>query len=186
MVREGVSPWMIDNVARNAGMILGPLTMADLLSLDLLADIFESLAIYQRGVARNARESVKILKEFTSRSRLGRKAGAGLYDYKASNERADWPELGNLFAPAVSPPVPDEIESRLFVIQTIEALHAMREGIIDDAGMADLASVLGWSYPAARGGVLSYMDFIGRHEFERERSRLQEKFGDRFMMPEPG
>ena len=24
MVREGISPWMIDNVARNAGMVLGP------------------------------------------------------------------------------------------------------------------------------------------------------------------
>ena len=43
MVREGISPWMIDNVAQNAGMVLGPLTVADLMSLDLLVDIFESL-----------------------------------------------------------------------------------------------------------------------------------------------
>jgi 3-hydroxyacyl-CoA dehydrogenase / enoyl-CoA hydratase / 3-hydroxybutyryl-CoA epimerase len=183
MIREGASPWMIDNVAQNAGMILGPLTMADLMPLDLLADIFESLAIYQRGSAKDAAESVKILKEFISRSRLGKKAGAGIYDYDALHQRADWPELGNLFAPAIYPPVPDEIESRLFVIQTIEALRAMREGIIGDAGMADLASVLGWSYPAGRGGVMGYIDFIGGAEFERVRSRLQEKFGDRFMMP---
>ena len=46
----------------------------------------------------------------------------------------------------------------MFVIQTIEAKHAIREGIIEDAGMANLASVLGWSYPAARGGVLNYPD----------------------------
>jgi 3-hydroxyacyl-CoA dehydrogenase / enoyl-CoA hydratase / 3-hydroxybutyryl-CoA epimerase len=59
----------------------------------------------------------------------------------------------------------------------------MREGIIGDAGMADLASVLGWSYPAGRGGVMGYIDFIGGAEFERVRSRLQEEFGDRFMMP---
>jgi 3-hydroxyacyl-CoA dehydrogenase/enoyl-CoA hydratase/3-hydroxybutyryl-CoA epimerase len=72
------------------------------------------------------------------------------------------------------------------VIQTIEALHAMREGIIEDSGMADLASVLGWSYPAGRGGVISYIDFLGTDEFERVRSRLQEKFGDRFRKPEPG
>jgi 3-hydroxyacyl-CoA dehydrogenase / enoyl-CoA hydratase / 3-hydroxybutyryl-CoA epimerase len=183
MIREGASPWMIDNVAQNAGMILGPLTMADLMPLDLLADIFESLAIYQRGSAKDAAESVKILKEFISRSRLGKKAGAGIYDYDALHQRADWPELGNLFAPAIYPPVPDEIESRLFVIQTIEALRAMREGIIGDAGMADLASVLGWSYPAGRGGVMGYIDFIGGAEFERVRSRLQEEFGDRFMMP---
>ena len=69
------------------------------------------------------------------------------------------------------------------MIQTLEALHATREGIIEDAAMADLASVLGWSYPAHRGGVMSYIDFIGRAEFERVRAGLQRKFGDRFALP---
>ena len=35
---------------------LAHLTMADLMSLDLLVDIFESLAKYQRGAADDARE----------------------------------------------------------------------------------------------------------------------------------
>ena len=184
MLHEGISPWLIDNVAQNAGMILGPLTMADLMSLDLLADIFESLAKHQRGAARDATDSVKILREFTSQSRLGRKNGAGIYDYNSRQERIDSAEFRNLSVPATQRrPTPDEIEQRLFVIQTIEALHAMREGIIEDAAMADLASVLGWSYPAARGGVMSYLDLIGRGAFERVRVRLQETFGERFAMP---
>ena len=183
MVREGFPPWMVDNVARNAGMILGPLAMADLMSLDLLADIFESLAKHQRGVARDATKSVAILREFTSRSRLGRKSGAGIYEYSSRQLHADPADSRQLFPPAAHQPVPNEIERRLFVIQTIEALHAMQEGIIEDAAMADLASVLGWSYPAARGGVMTYRDFIGREEFERVRARLQEKFGSRFAMP---
>jgi 3-hydroxyacyl-CoA dehydrogenase/enoyl-CoA hydratase/3-hydroxybutyryl-CoA epimerase len=183
MVREGFPPWMVDNVARNAGMILGPLAMADLMSLDLLTDIFESLAKHQRGAARDATESVAILREFTSRSRLGRKSGAGIYEYSSHQVHADSADFRDLFPPAADQPVPDEVERRLFVIQTIEALHAMREGIIEDAAMADLASVLGWSYPAARGGVMTYRDFIGREEFERVRARLQEKFGSRFAMP---
>jgi 3-hydroxyacyl-CoA dehydrogenase/enoyl-CoA hydratase/3-hydroxybutyryl-CoA epimerase len=184
MVREGISPWTIDNVARNAGMVLGPLTMADLMSLDLLVDIFETLARYQRGTAVDARESVKILKEFTSRSRLGRKSGAGIYEYDSRQERVDSNESRNLFAPAIVQSASDEIERRLFVTQTIEALHAVQEGIIEDAAMADLASVLGWSYPACRGGVITYRDRMGRQDFERVRIRLQEKFGQRFAMPE--
>ena len=83
MLREGVSPWLIDNVAQNAGMILGPLTVADLISLDLLTDIFQVLAVHRRGAARYAPESIMILQELTSRSRLGRKSGAGIYDYKS-------------------------------------------------------------------------------------------------------
>ena len=183
MVREGISPWTVDNVAQNAGMILGPLTVADLMSLDLLTHIFESLAQHRRGVARYAGDSIKILRELTGQSRLGKKSGAGIYDYNSRRERVESTALHDLFAPAAYPTDADEIEQRLFVIQTIEALHAVQEGIIDDADIADLASVLGWSYPAARGGVLAYLDYIGREEFERVRVRLQEKFGDRFTMP---
>jgi 3-hydroxyacyl-CoA dehydrogenase/enoyl-CoA hydratase/3-hydroxybutyryl-CoA epimerase len=183
MVREGISPWMVDHVAQNAGMILGPLIVADLMSLDLLTHIFESLAQHQRGAARDAADSIGILRKLSGQSRLGRKSGAGIYDYNSRQERVESMAIRDLFAPAAHPPTPGEIEQRLFVIQTIEALHAMREGIIDDAAIADLASVLGWSYPAARGGVLAYLDYIGREEFERVRVRLQEKFGDRFAMP---
>jgi 3-hydroxyacyl-CoA dehydrogenase / enoyl-CoA hydratase / 3-hydroxybutyryl-CoA epimerase len=184
MVREGISPWMIDNVAQNAGMILGPLTMADLMSLDLLTNIFESLAKHPRGAARDAAISVEILREFTSRSRLGRKSGAGIYDYNSRQERVDSSEMRNFFAAAGQQPGPGEIERRLFLIQTIEALHAIREGIVEDPAIADLASVLGWSYPASRGGVMTYLDLVGRDQFERMQVRLQEQFGDRFALPE--
>jgi 3-hydroxyacyl-CoA dehydrogenase / enoyl-CoA hydratase / 3-hydroxybutyryl-CoA epimerase len=183
MVREGISPWTVDNVAQNAGMILGPLTVADLMSLDLLAHIFESLAQHQRGAARHAADSIRILRKLTGKSRLGRKTGAGIYDYNSRQERIESTALRDLFPPTADPPTPAEIEQRLFVSQSIEALHAMREGIVDDAAIADLASVLGWSYPAARGGVLAYLDYLGHLEFERVRVQLQEKFGARFAMP---
>jgi 3-hydroxyacyl-CoA dehydrogenase / enoyl-CoA hydratase / 3-hydroxybutyryl-CoA epimerase len=181
MLREGASPWLIDNVAQNAGMILGPLTVADLTSLDLLANIFESLAAYGRGMAREASDSLEILRQFTARSRLGRKTRAGIYDYDANYERADWSDLRHLFG--ASEYSPAEIEQRLFVSQAIEASHALYEGIIDDPAMADLASVLGWSYPAARGGVLSYIEFVGADTFHHSCQKLQRKFGDRFRLP---
>src|SRR5580704_851423 len=110
MIREGISPWMIDNVARNAGMILGPLTVADLMSLDLLADIFESLARQGRGAARNAADSIKILREIIDQSGLGRKNGAGIYEYNSLQERVESAEFRNLPVPAASQAIPEEIE----------------------------------------------------------------------------
>ena len=183
MLREGISPWLIDNVAQNAGMLLGPLTVADLTSLDLLANIFDSLSNHGRGMAREAPESVEILRQFTMRSRLGRKTRAGIYDYDPKYDRVDWPDLKHVYAPSPTDPVPMEIEQRLFVSQAIEASHALYEGIIEDPAIADLASVLGWSYPPARGGVLSYVEFVGADAFERIRQRLQRKFGNRFAVP---
>jgi 3-hydroxyacyl-CoA dehydrogenase / enoyl-CoA hydratase / 3-hydroxybutyryl-CoA epimerase len=183
MLREGVSPWMIDNVAQNAGMIVGPLAVADLMSLNLLKAIFDSLAKFGRGAARNADNAARILNEFISRSRLGRKTGTGIFDYNDHEERVDPVELRKIFPPAAVQPAPEEIERRLFAIQTIEALHAMREEIIDDSSLADLASVLGWSYPACRGGVISYIEHVGRAEFERICFELNERYGDRFAIP---
>jgi len=184
MLREGISPWFVDNVAQNAGMPLGPLTVADLTSLDLLANIFESLANHGRGTACCALDSLEILRQLTARSRLGRKTRAGIYDYDANYERLEWPELKLVYPPAAAEPVSLEIEQRLFVSQAIEASNALNEGIIADPAMADLASVLGWSYPAARGGVLGYIEFIGPDTFERVRQKLQRKFGNRFERPE--
>jgi 3-hydroxyacyl-CoA dehydrogenase/enoyl-CoA hydratase/3-hydroxybutyryl-CoA epimerase len=183
MLREGISPWMIDNVARNAGMILGPLSVIDLMGLDLLADIFESLAIHRRGAARDAQESVKILKEYIDQSRLGKKSGSGIYEYNADQQRVVSTAFGDPFSQASRQPEPNEIEERLFIVQTTEALHAIREGIIDDAAMADLASVLGWSYPAGRGGVMSFVGVMGPDKFERRRELLQDKWGDRYSLP---
>jgi 3-hydroxyacyl-CoA dehydrogenase / enoyl-CoA hydratase / 3-hydroxybutyryl-CoA epimerase len=183
MLREGISPWLIDNVAQNAGMLLGPLTVADLTSLDLLANIFDSLSNHGRGMAREAPESLEILRQFTMRSRLGRKTRAGIYDYDPKYDRVDWPDLKHVYAPSPTDPVPMEIEQRLFVSQAVEASHALYEGIIEDPAIADLASVLGWSYPPARGGVLSYVEFVGADAFERIRQRLQRKFGNRFAVP---
>ena len=184
MLSEGISPWLIDNVAQNAGMVLGPLTVADLTSLDLLANIFESFATHGRGFARNASDSFEILRQFTTRSRLGRKTRAGIYDYNANYERVDWPDLKHFYPPSADEPLPLEIEQRLFVSQAIEASRALHEGIIDDPAIADLASVLGWSYPAARGGVLSYIEFVGPDVFESARQKLQQKFGNRYVHPQ--
>ena len=183
MLREGISPWLIDNVAQNAGMLLGPLTVADLTSLDLLANIFDSLSSHVSGMSREAAESVEILRQFTIRSRLGRKTRAGIYDYDAKYDRVDWPDLKHMYPPSGTVPVPMDIEQRLFVSQAIEASQALHEGILDDPAIADLASVLGWSYPAARGGVLSYVEFVGADAFERIRQKLQRKFGNRFASP---
>src|SRR5262249_7560346 len=130
-----------------------------------------------------AAESVEILRQFTIRSRLGRKTRAGIYDYDAKYDRVDWPDLKHMYPPSGTVPVPMEIEQRLFVSQAIEASQALHEGILDDPAIADLASVLGWGYPAARGGVLSYVEFVGTDAFERIRQKLQRKFGHRFASP---
>jgi 3-hydroxyacyl-CoA dehydrogenase / enoyl-CoA hydratase / 3-hydroxybutyryl-CoA epimerase len=183
MLAEGIAPSLIDNAARNAGMILGPLTMADLTSLDLLADIFRSLAHHGRGSAQFAQDALGILSKFIDAKRLGRKMRGGIYDYAEDGSRREWGELRRWFPCDPKPPSSQVIADRLMYIQTIETLHTLREGILDAPELADLASVLGWKYPAFRGGVMRYVHLIGPEKFEAARQNLEEKYGRRFAIP---
>ncbi len=181
MLAEGASPSLVDQCARNAGMIIGPLAMADLTSLELLADIFRNLLKHGRGAAAESAQTLEILSRFLSAGRRGRKAGAGIYDYPSANERVEWPSLSDWFPR--SPQSEAEITDRLFYIQTVETLHTLKEGIIADPETADLASVLGWRYPVYRGGPMRFLKDVGEERFEAIRRSLEAKFGRRFALP---
>jgi 3-hydroxyacyl-CoA dehydrogenase / enoyl-CoA hydratase / 3-hydroxybutyryl-CoA epimerase len=183
MLAEGISPSLIDNAARNAGMILGPLAMADLTSLDLLADIFRSLAQHGRGSAQFAQDTLNVLSKFVDANRLGRKARGGIYAYAEDGSRREWDRLTQWFPCDPKPPASSLIADRLMYIQTIETLHALREGVLDAPELADLASVLGWKYPAFRGGVMRYVHVVGPEKFEATRQDLETKYGCRFAIP---
>jgi 3-hydroxyacyl-CoA dehydrogenase/enoyl-CoA hydratase/3-hydroxybutyryl-CoA epimerase len=183
MLAEGISPSLIDNAARNAGMILGPLAMADLTSLDLLADIFRSLAHHGRGSAQFAPDALGILSKFIDAKRLGRKVREGIYEYAEDGTRREWGGLPHWFPCDPKPPTSNVIADRLMYIQTIETLHTLREGILDAPELADLASVLGWKFPAFRGGVMRYVHVIGPEKFEATRRDLERKYGRRFAIP---
>ena len=181
MLAEGTSPTLIDQCARNAGMIIGPLAMADLTSLELLADIFRNLSKHRRGAAADSERTLEILSRFLSAGRKGRKSGAGIYDYPAPGERNEWQGLTDWFPR--SPQSDPEIINRLFYIQTVETLHTLKEGIIAEPETADLASVLGWRYPVFRGGPMRYLENTGKERFEAARQGLEKKFGRRFALP---
>ena len=181
MLAEGTSPTLIDQCARNSGMIIGPLAMADLTSLELLADIFRNLLKHGRGAAAEAERTLEILARFLSAGRKGRKSGAGVYEYLAPGERHEWQGLTDWFPR--SPQSDPEIINRLLYIQTVETLHTLKEGVIAEAETADLASVLGWRYPIFRGGPMRYLENTGKEQFEAIRQGLEKKLGRRFALP---
>jgi 3-hydroxyacyl-CoA dehydrogenase / enoyl-CoA hydratase / 3-hydroxybutyryl-CoA epimerase len=180
LLNEGASPSFVDNCARNSGMIIGPLAMADLTSLQLLSDIYRNMIEYRRGAAAESGPALEILSRFLAAGRIGKKSGAGIYDYPSPGERIEWAGLTNWFPR--SQKSRSEIEDRLRCIQVVETLHTLREGIISEPETADLASVLGWRYPAFQGGVMRNIESLGADQFERTRRELESKFGARFSL----
>ncbi len=95
MVAEGVPPAMIENLARQAGMPVGPLALSDEVALDLVRTVL--LGISAEDEAGGDPEQMRLLEALVSeRGRLGRKNRKGFYDYPESGSKALWPGLADL------------------------------------------------------------------------------------------
>jgi 3-hydroxyacyl-CoA dehydrogenase/enoyl-CoA hydratase/3-hydroxybutyryl-CoA epimerase len=181
LLAEGVLPPLIENGAARAGMPVGPLALADEVSLELLARL-ERQTAEDLGSAYVRPASSEVVERFIALGRTGRKAGAGIYEYGAAPKRL-WSDLGRYFPLAQRQPGIDEIRQRLLYIQAIEAVRCLDEGIVADASDADVGAVLGWGFPLVHGGPISLIHTIGIEQFIIRCETLAERHGQRFEPP---
>jgi 3-hydroxyacyl-CoA dehydrogenase/enoyl-CoA hydratase/3-hydroxybutyryl-CoA epimerase len=112
--------------------------------------------------------------------RLGRKSGAGFYDYPEGGKKVLWSGLANEYPRLAQQPAVEEVKTRLLYIQALETARCFEEGVLRSVHEADLGSILGWGFPAYTGGTLSYIDTIGPAKFVAECKRLTRAYGERF------
>jgi len=182
MLGEGIAPELIDRAALAAGFSIGPLAMGDLTSYDLLKDILGSLQHAARGTASDSQGALDVIGRLLEAGRVGRKGAGGVYDHGPDGKRV-WEGLAALFPPAETQPAEADVMERLLNIQSIETAHVVAEGIANDPLSLDLVAVLGWSYPAFRGGVLANIDDIGIARFVQRSDAMAASFGPRFTVP---
>jgi len=180
MLAEGVNPALIENAAKMAGMPVGPLAVADEVTIDLQWKVLRQT---ERDLGRKFVKPVAydVVRKFVEElNRPGRRFGGGFYDYPPDAKKHLWPGLSTVFPRAVQQPSVDEVMKRLLYIQALETTRCMEEGVVTTAAEADLGSILGWGFPAWTGGTLSYIDTIGVSEFVAECGRLAKRYGKRF------
>jgi 3-hydroxyacyl-CoA dehydrogenase/enoyl-CoA hydratase/3-hydroxybutyryl-CoA epimerase len=180
MLAEGIDPALIENVAKAAGMPVGPLAVTDEVSLEL------QWKVIQQSEADLGEKFVRpvgyeVLEKFVvDLGRLGRKSGHGFYDYPVDGRKRLWPGIGEIYPRAASQPAPQDVRRRLLYIQALETVRCLEEGVLTDAADADLGSILGWGFPAWSGGTLSFIDTVGIDDFVKECTRLAKQYGPRF------
>jgi 3-hydroxyacyl-CoA dehydrogenase/enoyl-CoA hydratase/3-hydroxybutyryl-CoA epimerase len=105
MLLEGVPAAMIENVARMAGMPVGPLSLNDETALDLSYKIMAATRNDLGEAAVPEAEWQMIDELVNKRGRLGRKNGKGFYDYPSNpgSKKRLWPELAELYPPVADP-----------------------------------------------------------------------------------
>ncbi|MBB3984409.1 3-hydroxyacyl-CoA dehydrogenase/enoyl-CoA hydratase/3-hydroxybutyryl-CoA epimerase [Sagittula marina] len=184
MVKEGVSPALIENAAKMIGMPLGPLQLVDETSIDLGAKIARATKAGM-GDAYPDGEVDEVIFWMEEQGRLGRKTKAGFYDYDEKGKRqglsetvkAQYPQSGD--QPSVI-----EVQHRLLFVQCLEAVRALEEGVLMDIREGDVGAILGWGFAPWSGGPLSWLDMIGTPYAAERCDQLEETYGTRFHCPD--
>ncbi len=181
MLAEGVPPAMIENLAKKAGMPVGPLSLNDEVALDLGWKILQATKKDLGAAAVDANQEALLKTMVVDLERFGRKNGKGFYDYAPTGKKL-WPGLADLQKTKLVADAVDrqEIVDRLLVVQALEAARTVEEKVITDVREADVGAILGFGFAPYTGGPLSYIDRMGTKAFVALCEKLAARHGDRF------
>ncbi|MGH6835813.1 MAG: 3-hydroxyacyl-CoA dehydrogenase NAD-binding domain-containing protein [Methylocella sp.] len=186
MLLEGVPPAMIENVAKMAGMPVGPLALNDEVALDLALKIVEATKRDLGPAAVDVAQENLLKAMVVEHGRLGRKNGKGFYDYPAQGPKTLWPGLAAFQQTKLDPDTIDValLKHRFLVTQAVEAARTMEESVVTDPREADVGSIIGFGFAPFTGGTLSYIDGMGAANFVALCEKLRQKYGERFAPPQ--
>ena len=183
MVKEGVEPALIENAAKQLGFPLGPLQLNDETSIDLGVKIAKATRAAMGDAYDDSADEV-IFKLFDE-GRLGRKSKSGFYNYDEKGKRTGlWDGLAENWPVADEQPDFTDVKHRLAMVQTLEAVRAYEQGVLEDIREGDVGAILGWGFMPWSGGPFSWLDILGADQAVTICDYLTETCGPRFSAPE--
>jgi 3-hydroxyacyl-CoA dehydrogenase / enoyl-CoA hydratase / 3-hydroxybutyryl-CoA epimerase len=184
MVAEGVEPALVENAARLVGMPLGPLQLVDETSIDLGVKIAKATKAAMGDAYPDAAADA-VLFWLADQGRMGRKANAGFYSYDAAGKRLGlWDGLAAHYPINDAQPSLTDVQHRLLMVQVLEAVRALEDGVLTDIREGDVGAILGWGFAPWSGGPFSWLDMIGAPRAVAICEHLAATYGTRFAAPE--
>jgi len=188
LLKEGFDPVLIDALARQAGMPIGPLAIHDEVSQELThkagktnQELDEARGENYCKISTTTDEIVNCL--IDEYGRRGRAYGGGHYEYPENGKKQIWPKLYELYHnPDIKIPHQD-IKDRILFRQVIESLRCLEEGVFNEVRDGNIGSIMGIGFPAHTGGVFQYINTYGVKEFLQRAAELSENYGERFEPP---
>jgi len=167
LLEGGQKPAHIDGALKHFGMPMGAVELADRVGLDIChhvgAQLSEAFA-HQQAMP-------EWFDRMVAGGLLGEKSGKGFFIYDKGKQGELNPELGKYLPHAVTKekefdadlsaskadamPAADIVDACLLPMLT-EALHCLRDGVVEDPQHLDAAFVYGIGFPPFRGGLLRY------------------------------
>jgi 3-hydroxyacyl-CoA dehydrogenase/enoyl-CoA hydratase/3-hydroxybutyryl-CoA epimerase len=183
MLGEGIPAPVIENLAMQVGMPVGPLAVIDETALTLSVHVLEQTREDFKKEGRTYAESPgellveRMVKEF---KRGGRASGGGFYDYPAEQKKMLWPELKKIFEKSQVTIDQQDIKDRILYRQAIETARCLDEGVLTSVHEGNIGSIFGIGYPAWTGGALQFIYGMGVSNFAKRSQELAVQYGDGF------
>jgi 3-hydroxyacyl-CoA dehydrogenase / enoyl-CoA hydratase / 3-hydroxybutyryl-CoA epimerase len=195
MLTEGIPAATIEQASSQAGYPAPVLQLSDELNMKLMRKIRNAAKAAAEasssGWDGHPSETVidRMLDEF---DRPGKLEGRGFYEYADGKRTGLWKGLRDAFPPVEDPSAIDlrDLEERMLVIEALESVKCLDEGVIESIADANIGSIMGIGYPPWTGGVLQYINGYqhpvhgtGPAAFVARARELAARYGDRFEPP---
>jgi 3-hydroxyacyl-CoA dehydrogenase / enoyl-CoA hydratase / 3-hydroxybutyryl-CoA epimerase len=165
--QEGVPLSVIDEVAVDFGMPMGPIELADVVGLDVATHVGEIIAA---ELGRAAPDLAR-LGQLVAAKKLGRKSGEGFYIWK--DGKPVKPAADGATAPA-------DLIDRLILVLVNECVACLREKVVEESDLIDAAVIFGTGFAPFRGGPLWYARTRGISDVVARLGDLAARHGPRF------
>jgi 3-hydroxyacyl-CoA dehydrogenase/enoyl-CoA hydratase/3-hydroxybutyryl-CoA epimerase len=172
-LEQGVAPELIDAAAKDFGMPMGPVELADVVGLDVCKHVGD---IVGQLTGRQPPLPLTRIEQRIAARKLGRKSGEGFYVWQDGKPQR---------AAVDAARAPSNLQDRLILALVNECQACVREGIVADADLVDAGLVFGAGFAPFRGGPLAWATQTGVPEVVARLERLVSAEGPRFT-PDAG
>ena len=164
MLDEGIPGETIDAAARDFGMPMGPIELADMVGLDIAAAVGRELAKPGTPIPKKLMENIEA-------KNFGMKSGKGFYTWVKGKAQKGPAPTGTDLKP---------LADRMVLPALNEAVACMRERIVADDDLCDAGVVFGTGFAPHRGGPMNTIRARGKAELLKVMEELKARHGPRF------
>jgi 3-hydroxyacyl-CoA dehydrogenase/enoyl-CoA hydratase/3-hydroxybutyryl-CoA epimerase len=165
MLDEGLPAETIDAAARDFGMPMGPIELADMVGLDICWAVGQELAKPGNPIPKKLQSNVEA-------KNLGMKTGKGFYTWVNGKAQKTTTGTGTVDLKALA--------DRLVAPALNESVACLREHIVADADLVDVGMIFGTGFAPHRGGPINTIRARGKQEWLGVLEELKGKHGLRF------
>jgi len=183
LIEEGVDLEKLDRALKSFGLPMGPLTLADMVGMDVANHVQNFLSKADLGKRMSGGNSA-LMNDMVSKGLLGQKTGKGFFTYDKKGKKLqlnpDVVQMVKEIKKKDSDLSVEDIQLRMVSRFVNEAVLCLQDSIIESPIDGDIGAVFGIGFPAFLGGPFRMVDAFGVEKFTDKMKSFASQYGEQF------